>query len=463
MNTIRITMISLFATVVLPLAGCSQLPTTLPNEEAQVIDLSSVVEAPASEARLSTQALAWQTTGLYNPPSSDPKMTKDLGEFSAVVLNGAGNPVIAYYDGTRSSHAPGTSGDTYGNGDLKLMVCGNPTCTSGNTFTTVDRGRTLFTEDVGKHISMVLDRRGFPVISYVSEVDGLKLARCLNPTCTGRSIHVVAPTGSYFDNVGQTSLALNSGNKPVISFAASKRTTPDSVYLYLARCADSNCDSRYGIPTIKPAGRGRGNALALDKNDNAIISHHDAVTQDLKVARCLRDDTSTYPCPTVTVDSVGDVGQYNALKLVPIKDLSGTVTKEIPFISYYDATNGDLKIAYCGDIGCTRNNFILTLDSAGDVGRFTAQPRGNASKFAISYYDATNSNLKFAVCDPGQLLAKTPVMPCQDTRYNALETADGDVRADVGQNNSMVLDASGKAIISYYNATERTLKWARQQ
>jgi LPXTG-site transpeptidase (sortase) family protein len=66
-------------------------------------------------------------------------------------------------------------------------------------------------------------------------------------------------------------------------------------------------------------------------------------------------------------------------------------------ISYYDATNGALKIAYCQDADCSSAT-IETIDDAGDVGWDTSLELGSSY---VSYYDVTNGDLKYAyVPDP---------------------------------------------------------------
>jgi hypothetical protein len=398
------------------------------------------------------------------------------------VLNAAGNPVIAYYDDTRSLVGPGARNSPAGNGDLMLMVCGNPACTSGNTVTTVDRGRIFYNEDVGRYASMVLDGKGNPVIVYASKEDGLKLARCGNPTCTSRNSIQVLGSSRVDANI---SLALDSKGRPVFTIATLMPPAAGSYYgdpdaLSLVRCGDPNCTPASSTSTPGTSwfvDNGQYNSLALDKDDNAIISYFEPKHAWLRVARCDAKATRRDACTNVFVDGdptakardLGTIdnwttrlnaGQYNALRLIPIRDVRGTITKEIPFISYYDATNGDLKAVWCGNATCSSNNFIQTLDAAGDVGRFTAQPRGNARDLAISYVDATNGDLKMAVCDPGESQAITRVLPCQLTRYNTTETVDS--AGDVGQYNSIALDSNGKAIISYYDATNHALKVAHQ-
>jgi hypothetical protein len=88
------------------------------------------------------------------------------------------------------------------------------------------------------------------------------------------------------------------------------------------------------------------------------------------------------------LDSAGDVGYYT----------SATVGADgLGLISYYDYSNGDLKVAHCSDVACSAAT-ISTLDSAGDVGRDTSVTVGADGLGLISCYDGTNGDLKVAHC-----------------------------------------------------------------
>jgi hypothetical protein len=98
-----------------------------------------------------------------------------------------------------------------------------------------------------------------------------------------------------------------------------------------------------------------------------------------------------------TVDSVTDVGRHVSVAIDPA---SGTT-----FISYYDATNGDLRLArHVGTGGnCGPNDAWMceTVDSAGDVGQHSSiatYPSADSLPLIITYYDATNGALKYAAC-----------------------------------------------------------------
>jgi hypothetical protein len=67
-------------------------------------------------------------------------------------------------------------------------------------------------------------------------------------------------------------------------------------------------------------------------------------------------------------------------------------TDGLGLISYYYATNDDLKVAHRDDTLCT-SAALSTVDSAGSVGTFTSVTIGADGLGLVSYYDATNDDL----------------------------------------------------------------------
>ena len=90
---------------------------------------------------------------------------------------------------------------------------------------------------------------------------------------------------------------------------------------------------------------------------------------------------------TEIVDNANNVGAYASLVLG---------WNDTPYISYYDGStwmHGNLKLAHRTDSGWV----IETVDSAGDVGQYTSLVLGGTGNLPyISYYDATNKALKLA-------------------------------------------------------------------
>ena len=78
-----------------------------------------------------------------------------------------------------------------------------------------------------------------------------------------------------------------------------------------------------------------------------------------------------------------DVGKYASI---------GVSSIGVPYISYYDAWNGNLKMAYKPG----PNWIIKTIDSEGDVGWFTSLDMDSLGYPHISYYDNSFGDLKYA-------------------------------------------------------------------
>ncbi len=77
-----------------------------------------------------------------------------------------------------------------------------------------------------------------------------------------------------------------------------------------------------------------------------------------------------------TLDSTGDVGRFASLAL----DRSG-----LPFVSYWDAGQEDLKLAACTDVACSDPAVISTLD-AGRVGGYTSISLYRGTTPGVSYF-----------------------------------------------------------------------------
>jgi hypothetical protein len=115
-----------------------------------------------------------------------------------------------------------------------------------------------------------------------------------------------------------------------------------------------------------------------------------------------------------------------------------------PAISYYDATNSSLK--YASFNGTSWD--ITTVDSAGDVGWYTSLAFDAAGNPTISYYD-------FTVPSHGNL------------RYASFNGISWDITTidysgnNVGLYTALAFDSSGHPSISYFDDTSKDLRFAR--
>jgi uncharacterized delta-60 repeat protein len=95
----------------------------------------------------------------------------------------------------------------------------------------------------------------------------------------------------------------------------------------------------------------------------------------------------------VTIDASGDVGSYPSLALVNGRP---TTAQNRPAVSYYDATNGDLKYVTSADFTGDAWNAPTTIVSNDDVGRANTLLVTEGLP-AIAYYNATSADLGFVI------------------------------------------------------------------
>src|SRR3990170_3307592 len=342
---------------------------------------------------------------------ASPDTAGNVGQHASLALDASGNPVVSYYDMT--------------NGDLKVLHCGNANCSSGNSITAPDSGG-----DVGTWTSIVLDASGYPVVAYQDGTLGdLKLLDCGNANCTSGNTVTTADGGF---SVGMfNSMALDASGNPVISYYDALTDN-----LNVLHCGTPTCAS--GNVTATPDDEddvGLYTSLVLDASGYPVIAYTDNTNEDLKLLHC-GNAYCNVANSIFTPDTTGDVGFYASIDL----DASGN-----PVIAYADTTNQDLKLLHCGDANCTSGNTITAPDTAGSVGSHTSLALDAAGNPVVSYYDATNGNLKLLHCGSPTCTA--------DNTISSPDTA-----GDVGAWTSLVLDASGNPVISYYNETNDDLK-----
>ena len=209
--------------------------------------------------------------------------------------------------------------------------------------------------------------------------------------------------------------------------------------LKVVKCGNAACSDGNAITTVDSAGTvGWFTSITRGADGLPVISYYDYSNGDLKVAKCGNAACSSGNTIT-TVDSADNVGTYNSIRLG---------ADGLPVISYYDQTNFDLKVAKCGDTACSSGNTISIVDSAGTVGGFTSITLGGDGLPAISYRDYTNAVLKVAKCGNAA---------CNSG--NVITIVDG--TGNVGGDTSIALGGDGLPVISYSDVGNSDLKVAK--
>jgi hypothetical protein len=176
----------------------------------------------------------------------------------------------------------------------------------------------------------------------------------------------------------------------------------------------------------RPRDVGLYTSMALDSEGHPHISYYDATNGDLKYAE--------WTGSVWSIKKVASIGYADDVYSSIAIDSGG------PSISYYDATNGDLKYAHWTGLAWD----LQTVDSAGDVGMYSSIAIDSVGRPSISYYDATNRNLKYAHrTDSGW----------------SVETVDSTI--NVGRYTSIAINSMDQPCISYCAWAGYQLKYAQ--
>ena len=264
------------------------------------------------------------------------------------------------------------------------------------------------------------------------------MLHCTNPDCSGaQTTHTADPAAGARPTSatgGWLSMVLDDAGNPVISYNSFSFTAGFN-HLKVLHCTNPDCSGAQTTRSPDTASGSQYTSIALDAAGNPVISYYDAFSGDLKVLHCTNPDCSGAQT-TRSPDTGGDVGSYTSIAL----DAAGN-----PVISYYDATNGDLKVLHCTNPDCSGAQTTRSPDTGGDVGSYTSIALDAAGNPVISYRDVGNKELKVLHCT-------NPDCSGAQTTHTA------DPAGDVGLYTSVVLDAAGNPVISYYDASDGDLK-----
>jgi hypothetical protein len=185
-----------------------------------------------------------------------------------------------------------------------------------------------------------------------------------------------------------------------------------------------------------------GNTVApLSVNSNHVVPNLHAANSDALGGYPATSFYRFRPVPVsntiTTLDSSGNVGEYDSLTIG---------SDGLGLISYYDRTNGDLKVAHCDNPACSSAT-ITPLDTTGDVGEYTSIALGRDGLGLISYYDSANQHLKVAHCSN---------VACTSATITTLDPGP----ADVGLYSSITIGADGLGLIAYLDETNGDVKIA---
>jgi hypothetical protein len=342
------------------------------------------------------------------------------GRQSAITIGEDGFPVVAYSSGSNTSFQ-----------DLKVLKCTNPACSSGNIITTVDSSG----NSVGRSPSIAIAPDGNPVIVYIDgdNVD-LKLLKCGNSSCSSGNTG-----GTIFDSSGtigaSTSLTFGTDGFPIIGFYHGTDTK-----FKILKCDDALCTSNSvilsgnantgiystisNLPSTKPlimgcyydstnskllcltseedgfnpgiddgslVNQGRFPSMTITNNLNPIVSFIDENSQQVRVVTCILGSCDENN--TEAIDFIGS-GTY-ASTVVSINGLG------LPVVSYY-APDGRFFVTACHNNECSNSKSTTILDETSAIASIPEQthsmavgPDGNP---VMSYHDATEGSLKIAKC-----------------------------------------------------------------
>lgn len=153
--------------------------------------------------------------------------------------------------------------------------------------------------------------------------------------------------------------------------------------LFAGSCADG-CAPEVRLTSGADRGRFASAARRSALTQRPFAAFYNATTGDLEAVDCF--DSSCNSATLRVLDTVNDVGAGTATAVDPASGF--------PYVAYYDASNGDLRLYRCASAICDSGSSVL-IDSLGTRGRNPSMLYSNSALW-IAYDDTLTGELRVA-------------------------------------------------------------------
>lgn len=315
----------------------------------------------------------------------------DVGLYTSIAIDSAGNPHILYFDATNDQ----LKYAVYNGVEWRIAVVFGGTATGG--FGGLFASMAIDANDVS-HFTFI-SRGSYDL--YYGRFDSLRkgaqpeIAMLDQGTITG-------PSGIGGNINGATSIKIRPESQtPVIAYYHGSFGA-----LQVFRYEPDNPAARQEPPAVgwvldvvdggQVIGQGKNDvgeyaSLSVEGENVFHVSYYDKTFEDLRYANWNGERWTTE-----VVDAEGLVGESTSIAVV-CKSVPSQGTDCRPYISYFDSTNNDLKVA----TKRRDSNWVnFRADLSGMTGTYTSIAQVSRGRVGISYRDMTYSGLKFLLFLP---------------------------------------------------------------
>ncbi len=261
----------------------------------------------------------------------------DSGFDSSIAVPPDGLPVISYYARDISDPVSLTPDG------IRVLKCGNASCSSGNTITDMDQAALL-----SGPTSIAIGNDGLPVIAYYAGDQNLayylKVGKCTQPDCSSFDREIISNSSSdKFD------ITIGADGNPIIA------TIFQSNFLTLFFCQDPLCSlTKWWI--VDASNMFFGPSITLNTDGLPIVSYVDAETRELKFVKCKVFNNQCMgeeSMPRVLTKMPAFTNEFE--KYVAQTDIN-LDSDGLPLIAYYAADSSaklqDMRVIKCHDKDC---------------------------------------------------------------------------------------------------------------